>query len=144
MQPGAQLGKVNRRGQGVRGVDELPGLSERLGSEAAERRRREVGLVLRRELRVPDFVVPYGSAEFAIVLPETDQSGARQSVTRIRQRLAAVPFDGDPREERPRFSAGIVTYPHPAAVQTDDLFDLAEAALMRGKAQSGERVGVAM
>jgi diguanylate cyclase (GGDEF)-like protein len=126
------------------GVDELVELGERLGSETAERRRCEVGAVLRRELRLPDFVVPYGSDEFAIVLPETDQTGARQSVTRIRQRLAAVPFEGDPREERPRFSAGIVTYPHPAATQTEDLFDLAEAALMRGKAQSGERIGVAM
>jgi diguanylate cyclase (GGDEF)-like protein len=126
------------------GVDELVGLSERQGSEAADRRRHEVGLVLRRALRLPDFVVPYGSDEFAIVLPETDQSGARQSVTRIRERLATVPFEGDPREARPRFSAGIVTYPHPAAAQTEDLFDLAEAALMRGKAQSGERIGIAM
>jgi two-component system, cell cycle response regulator len=126
------------------GVDELAGLSERLGTEAADRRRCEVGSVLRQELRLPDFVVPYGTDEFAIVLPETDQMGARQSVTRIRERLAAVPFEGDPREERPRFSAGIVTYPHPAASQTEDLFDLAEAALMRGKAQSGERIGVAM
>jgi two-component system cell cycle response regulator len=126
------------------GMDELAGLSERLGAEAADRRRREVGGVLRRELRLPDFVVPYGVDEFAIVLPETDQNGARQSVTRIRDRLAAVPFEGDPREERPRFSAGIVTYPHPAAVQTDDLFALVEAALVRGKAQSGERIGVAM
>jgi two-component system, cell cycle response regulator len=126
------------------GMDELAGLSERLGAEAADRRRREVGGVLRRELRLPDFVVPYGVDEFAIVLPETDQNGARQSVTRIRERLAAVPFEGDPREETPRFSAGIVTYPHPAAVQTDDLFALVEAALVRGKAQSGERIGVAM
>lgn len=126
------------------GLDELAGLSERQGAEAADRRRREVGGVLRRELRLPDFVVPYGVDEFAIVLPETDQNGARQSVTRIRERLAAVPFEGDPREERPRFSAGIVTYPHPAAVQTDDLFALAEAALVQGKAQSGERIGVAM
>ena len=126
------------------GMDELAGLSERRGAEAADRRRREVGGVLRRELRLPDFVVPYGVDEFAIVLPETDQSGARQSVTRIRERLAAVPFEGDPREERPRFSAGIVTYPHPAAGQTDDLFALAEAALVRGKAQSGERIGVAI
>ena len=126
------------------GMDELAGLSERLGAEAADRRRREVGGVLRRELRLPDFVVPYGGDEFAIVLPETDQNGARQSVTRIRERLAAVPFEGDPREELPRFSAGIVTYPHPAAVQTDDLFALVEAALVRGKAQSGERIGVAM
>jgi diguanylate cyclase (GGDEF)-like protein len=126
------------------GVDELGGLSEQHGQEAAERRRSEVGGVLRRELRVPDFVVPYGADEFAIVLPETDQIGARQSVVRIRQRLAAVPFEGEPRAERPRFSAGIVTYPHPAALQTDDLFALVEAALMRGRAQAGERIGVAM
>jgi diguanylate cyclase (GGDEF)-like protein len=126
------------------GMDELAGLSERRGAEAADRRRREVGGVLRRELRLPDFVVPYGVDEFAIVLPETDQNGARQSVTRIRERLAAVPFEGDPREESPRFSAGIVTYPHPTAVQTDHLFALAEAALVQGKAQSGERIGLAM
>jgi diguanylate cyclase (GGDEF)-like protein len=126
------------------GVDELAGLSERLGAEAADRRRHEVGGVLRRELRLPDFVVPYGVDEFAIVLPETDQNGARQSVARIRERLAAVPFEGDPREETPRFSAGIVTYPHPSAVQTDDLFALVEAALVQGKSQSGERIGLAM
>jgi diguanylate cyclase (GGDEF)-like protein len=126
------------------GMDELAGLSERLGAEAADRRRREVGGVLRRELRLPDFVVPYGVDEFAIVLPETDQNGARQSVTRIRERLAAVPFEGDPRAESPRFSAGIVTYPHPTAVQTDHLFALAQAALVQGKAQSGERIGLAM
>jgi diguanylate cyclase (GGDEF)-like protein len=126
------------------GVDELTALSQQLGAEAAARRRQEVGGVLRRELRLPDFVVPYGGAEFAIVLPETDEAGARQSVARIRERLAAVPFEGDPRDERPRFSAGIVTYPHPAAIETDDLYALAEAALMRGKAQSGERIGTAM
>jgi diguanylate cyclase (GGDEF)-like protein len=125
-------------------LDDLAMMSERLGSEARDRRRDEVGGVLRRELRVPDFVVPYGEDEFAIVLPETDQAGARQSITRIRERLASVPFEGDPRTERPGLSAGIVTYPHPAAVQTDDLFALVEAALMRGKAQSGERIGMAM
>jgi diguanylate cyclase (GGDEF)-like protein len=126
------------------GVDELGSLSERKGHEAAEERRSEVGGVLRQTLRVPDFVVPYGADEFAIVLPETDQIGARRSVVRIRERLAAVPFEGEPRDERPRFSAGIVTYPHPAALQTDDLFALVEAALMRGRAQAGERIGVAM
>ena len=104
----------------------------------------DVASVLRRELRLPDFVVTYGSNEFAIVLPETGQVGARQSVIRVRERLAVVPPEGDPRLDHPRFSAGIVTYPHPAVSQTEELYAMAEAALMRGKAQSGERIGVAV
>lgn len=126
------------------GVDELQALEERLGPEAADRLRCKVSGLLRRELRVPDFVVPYGAHGFAIVLPETGQTGARQSLLRVRERLTTLPFEGDPRLEPTRFSAGIVTYPHPAAFQTDDLFDMAEAALMRGRAQAGERIGVAM
>ena len=126
------------------GVDELADSDQPGGSGEAKRIWCEVGRVLRRELRLPDFVIPYGTGEFAIVLPETDQSGARQSVIRVRDRLAAVPLEGDPRLEHNRFSAGIVTYPHPAAFQADDLFAMAEAALMRGRAQVGERIGVAL
>jgi diguanylate cyclase (GGDEF)-like protein len=126
------------------GVDELRSVREQLGPEAADRLKRDVAEVLRRELRVPDFVVSYGTSEFAIVLPETGPAGARRSVIRVRERLSLVPSDGDPRLEHPRFSAGIVTYPHPAVSQSDELYAMAEAALMRGKAQSGERIGVAV
>ena len=126
------------------GIDELRSVRERLGPEAADRLKRDVADVLRRELRVPDFVVSYGSSEFAIVLPETGPVGARQSVLRVRERLAVVPSEGDPRLDHPRFSAGIVTYPHPAVSQSDELYAMVEAALMRGKAQSGERIGVAV
>jgi diguanylate cyclase (GGDEF)-like protein len=126
------------------GVDELRAVRDRSGAEAADKLRADVALVLRRELRLPDFVVTYGSNEFAIVLPETGQAGARQSVMRVRERLAVVPQEGDPRLDHPRFSAGIVTYPHPAVSQTEELYAMAEAALMRGKAQSGERIGVAV
>lgn len=126
------------------GIDELQGSEERLGVEAATRLRGEVSRTLRRELRVPDLVVPYGLHEFAIVLPETGESGARQSVVRVRERLTSLPFEGDPRLEATRFSAGIVTFPHPAAQRPDDLFGMAEAALLRGRAQSIERIGVAL
>ena len=126
------------------GVDELRGVRERLGPEAADQLKADVASALRRELRIPDFVVAYGNSEFAIVLPETGQAGARQSVVRVRERLAVVPPQGDPRLDHPRFSAGIVTYPHPAVSQTEELYAMAEAALMRGKAQSGERIGVAV
>ncbi len=126
------------------GIDELRSANEKQGAVAAGRLRDQVGETLRRELRVPDLIVPYGPDEFAIVLPETGQIGARQSVLRVRERLTSLPFDGDPRLEADRFSAGIATYPHPAAFQPTDLFSMAEAALTRGRAQSSERIGVAL
>jgi hypothetical protein len=61
-------------------------------------------------------------------------------VARVREQLLAGRNGGG---AEPPLSAGIVTYPHPAVSQADDLFALVEAALARGKAQSGERVGVA-
>jgi diguanylate cyclase (GGDEF)-like protein len=96
---------------------------------------------LRRHLRLPDFVSRYGGGEFAVVLPETGLDGARRSVARMREHLGLDPADAAARDLS--FSAGIVTYPHPAVTQADDMFALVEAALARGKAQVGERVGVA-
>ena len=111
-----------------------------LGTEAGEPLLAETGERLRHELRLPDFVSRYGGGEFAIVLPETGLDGARRSVARMRDQLGSPPR-GSPVTDH--FSAGIVTYPHPAVTQADDMFALVEAALARGKAQVGERVGVA-
>lgn len=124
-------------------VDQLRDLNARLGTEGGDKVLAELGRLLQRELRVPDFVSRYGGDEFALVLPETDLAGARRSVTRVRERIHAAPFGDLAAEDRPRVSAGIVTYPHPSAVQTEDLFALVEAALLRGKAQTDERIGTA-
>jgi two-component system cell cycle response regulator len=110
-------------------VDPSAGNGE-VDEETGARRRQETGAHLRRELRLPDFVSSYGDGEFAIVLPETGAEGARRSVLRLRERLTGL-------------SAGIVAYPHPAVTVPDDLFALVEAALRRGQAGSGERIGIA-
>jgi diguanylate cyclase (GGDEF)-like protein len=111
------------------------------GTEAGERAVAATVERLRHELRLPDFVSRYGDGEFAVVLPDTGLDGARRSVTRMREQL--VPVAAGATASDPTFSAGIVTYPHPAVTQVDDMFALVEAALARGKAQAGERIGVA-
>lgn len=124
-------------------VDALRAINDRLGAEAGDRVLAELGAVLQRELRAPDFICRYGGDEFALVLPETDLDGARRSVTRVRTQILGHDFVDVPVEDRPRLSAGIVTFPHPSAAQPEDLLALVEAALLRGKAQTEERIGTA-
>lgn len=109
---------------------DAPASADPADLNARDRHVRDTSVQIRRTLRLPDFVSGYGDGAFAIVLPETAADGARRSVLRLRERLASS-------------SAGIAAYPHPAVTTPDDLFVLVEAALRRGRAQSGERIGVA-
>lgn len=124
-------------------VDGLHAINQQYGTGVGDRVLTELCGILQRELRAPDFVARYGGDEFALILPETDLEGARRSINRVRERIAAHPFPELPENERPRLSAGIVAFPHPSAMQTEDLFALVEAALLRGKSQTEERIGTA-
>ena len=121
-------------------LDALEDAAGRLDEPAVGRMVTDVTAELRRTLRLPDFVCRYGSEGFAIVLPETDLAGARRSVGRIRERLAALPLETDAGAE---LSVGIASFPHPSIAQPDDMFALVEAALRRGKGRPGDRTGVA-
>src|SRR5205807_2541375 len=51
-------------------VDRLRDINERLGQQAGDRVLGEIGAMMQREVRAPDFVARYGGAECALILPE--------------------------------------------------------------------------
>jgi diguanylate cyclase (GGDEF)-like protein len=124
-------------------VDAMRVINDRLGRDGGHKVLADLGRLFQRELRSPDYVARYGGEEFVLLLPQTDADGARGTVHRIREHLGAAGLVELHPGVRCRLSAGVVTYPHPDVHKPEDLFGLVEAALGRGKAQDGERIGVA-
>jgi diguanylate cyclase (GGDEF)-like protein len=123
-------------------IDRLRDINERLGQAAGDRVLGEIGAILQRELRAPDFVARYGGDEFACVLPETDGPGGRHFIERLRQVLSRHTFADLGPSKTPAISAGVVSFPHPGVLRAEDLFTFAESALQQSK-EAPDRIVVA-
>ncbi len=124
-------------------VDGMRLINERLGRDGGHRVLADLGRLLQRELRAPDFVARYGGEEFLLLLPETDLEGARLTVNRIREKLGPAGLGELHLGVRCRLTAGVAVYPHAGVHKPEDLFAMVEQALLAGKAQEVERIGSA-
>ena len=87
-------------------LDRLKAINDRYGHLVGSRAICRVGDVVRGSIRSIDTGVRYGGDEFAVILPETDDSAARRVAQRISERLA------QDREEPPvSVSIGVAVYP---------------------------------
>jgi len=99
--------------------------------------------VIRSTLRASDIPARYGGDEFAVILPETDETDARRAAERILDAFAGRPFVDEQRGAVPlAASVGIATFPGDGRTATD-LISRADAALYGVKRAGGRDAAAA-
>jgi two-component system cell cycle response regulator len=115
-------------------LDHFKLINDSMGHLAGDLVLRQMGDLLRREVRSVDTVARYGGEEFVIVLPETAAHGAMIFAERMRQRIQQYPFGEGAQPVRVTVSIGVAGFPDPKATSPETFLALADTALYRAKA----------
>jgi len=122
-------------------LDHFKNINDRLGHPVGDQTLASVGEVLRSALRASDFAGRNGGEEFAVVLPDTDVTGAALIAEKIRQAISDITLPSS--DTVVTASLGVAVYPDHAAT-TERLERLADAALYTAKRAGRDRVEIAI
>jgi two-component system cell cycle response regulator len=115
-------------------LDHFKRINDTMGHLVGDTVLRQLGDLLRREVRSVDSVARYGGEEFVITLPETGTQGALVFAERMRQRIQQQPFGEGGTVLTATVSIGVASFPDPRIKDPDTFLALADAALYRAKA----------
>ena len=124
-------------------IDCFKAYNDTYGHPAGDRCIQSVSQVLEQATqRSTDLVTRYGGEEFAIILPNTDASGALQVARRIRHYLAALKLshESSPVSERITLSIGVATKIPNLKETPVTLVQSADDALYQAKAEGRDRL----
>jgi two-component system cell cycle response regulator len=121
-------------------IDDFKNLNDTHGHAAGDEALRIAGAILRRTLRVSDFVGRYGGDEFLVVLPETGEEGTELLAERVRRGVSARTRSLRGARVRLSVSGGIAIYPDAGVSAPEDLVERADQALYRAKSLGRNRI----
>jgi diguanylate cyclase (GGDEF)-like protein len=140
----AEVARVGRYGGsftlGVLDCDHFKDYNDRHGHPAGDDALRELGILLREQLRASDSVARLGGEEFAVLMVGTDPAMAAMVAGRLRARIAGHVFGAT--GDSLTVSIGLASAPEDAKTP-DLLFFLADQALYAAKAQGRNRIAAA-
>src|SRR6266699_2512720 len=115
-------------------IDRFKSINDTRGHIAGDSVLRQVGELLRREVRSVDIVARYRGEEFVVVMPETAPHGAAIFAERLRRRFMARDFaDSGEDPLHLTVSIGLASFPDDRVHSADDFISLADQALYRAK-----------
>ena len=109
-------------------VDHFKSYNDEFGHPAGDEVLKKVGVILRECTRTVDCVARYGGEEFAVLLPETEMSGALEVAERIRSHVEGAAFP----ERRVTLSIGVAEFPADAD-SAQSIIAIADKALYVAK-----------
>ena len=116
-------------------LDKFKLLNDTFGHTAGDAALREVGHLLRENVRASDVACRYGGDEFVVVMPDTNLENASRKAHALLGLFKRAPSGLES-------SMGVVAFPSHGRVGAD-LLKAADAALYRAKQVGGNRVVVA-
>jgi len=114
-------------------IDHFKPLNDSYGHAFGDTILREFCDRCREAIRATDYLVRYGGDEFAVILPQTDATGARAVGDRILGSVRAVPFGQHPRSVPVTISVGVATAMPQEGVRSKALLGRADQALYEVK-----------
>ena len=121
-------------------IDDFKRINDTFGHATGDRVLQSLGRSLPRQLRGIDLAARYGGEEFALVLPETDSTGAKVLGERVRRMVADSPVSlADGGKINLTVSVGIACFPM-GGDSEQSLVEHADKALYAAKHAGKNRV----
>lgn len=121
-------------------LDHFKEVNDTYGHPGGDQVLREVATILGLLMRPYDLAARLGGEEFALILPETDHSGACAVAERLRAEVAHHSFAPPAAAARVTVSLGVATLPAIGRATVEQLIRNADVALYRAKKQGRNRV----
>lgn len=123
-------------------IDFFKQVNDTYGHEAGDKVLIELGGALSEARRTTDFVARLGGEEMALLLPQTDSTGAMEVAERLRQRIAEMRVKTSAGALQVTASFGVVVYSARSG-NSNGLFERADKALYAAKHGGRNRVELA-
>lgn len=122
-------------------VDHFKSINDNYGHLAGDKVLRILAKTLRTRLRKTDFIGRFGGEEFVVLMPETPLDAALQTLETMCRAVAECPFHFRAQPVSITLSGGVAEFVEGVAAET--IFERADAALYRAKAEGRNRCVVA-